>query len=276
MMPGADKPTAQEVTAGGDILRPWLAAVVGELTAATLVTAPDEASLGARADERRGLVECARQSRLESIFRQAAGLVRPEKPEGQVETGWINHFIECAQDVEAERAQTVWASLLATEVVAPGSVVRRTLSFLRDMDLWELDAFIEYCAFAFSFESGWRFMFDEELARREMWSYGREIDLTQHWITIGLLATETARIEAGSVRGLRIRYRDRIWEIRRDETHAADIEQPGFAYRKFTVTGQQIAAALKTKPFNGYARNLVNGLNAANGASMVAIEPEAG
>lgn len=276
MIPVDDRSTASADAPGLAILQPLLAVVVGDATAASLAAAPDDTALAVRAADRVKVMECARQSRLESIFRQAAGLIGVEKVEGPLEAGWLSHFIECAQDAEAERAQVVWAGLLAAEMVTPGTIVRRTLSFLRDMDLWELESFIEYCAFSFSFESGWRFMFDEELARREMWSYGREIDLTQHWVTIGLLSPETARIDAGAVRGLRICYRERLWEISRDENPDTETRPHGFAYRKFTVAGQQIASVLKTKPFNGYARNLVNGLSAANGVGMVAIEQAAG
>jgi hypothetical protein len=262
-------------TGGAAVLGPLIAEVLGPATASILEAAGDAAGLPARAADRLNFREAARQSRLEHIVRLASKSITETKSEVRVENGWLIRFCDEAQDAAHEIEQSVWAGILAAEVNAPGTIARRTLSFVRDMDVWELESFAEYCAFSFAFESGWRFMFDEELARREMWTYGREIDLSQHWITISLLAPETARIESGAVRGLRIRYRERVWELQTGETPAdpANTGETGVAYRKFTATGQQIAGVLKTKTFNGYARNLVNALNASRGMGFAPVEP---
>ena len=262
-------------TGGATVLGPLIAEVLGPATASILEAAGDAAGLPARAADRLNFREAARQSRLEHIVRLASKSITETKSEVRVENGWFSRFCDGAQDAIHEAEAGVWAGLLTAEVNAPGTIARRTLNFVRDMDVWELESFAEYCAFSFAFESGWRFMFDEELARREMWTYGREIDLSQHWIDIGLLAPETARIESGAVRGLRIRYRERIWELQAGDTPAepANTKETGVAYRKFTAIGQQIAGVLKTKTFNGYARNLVNALNASRGMGFAPVEP---
>lgn len=232
----------------------------------------EEAGLLQRANERSELRAVLQQRALENILNQALLLPNAEKREHTLDPGWMMHLVDCAQTAGNERDQGVWAGLLALEMRSPGGVSRRALTFLRDMDAWELTAFIEYCAFSFTFESGWRFMFDEERARREMWSYGRETDLTAHWVRIGLLSAETDELGAGS-RGLRIGYRERSWVLHSGQALSCGGDRfRGLTYRKFSPIGQQIASVLKTKPFNGYARNVLQALSAASGLVFEQVE----
>ena len=161
----------------------------------------------------------------------------------------------------------IWARWLAAEIAAPGAISRRTLAFLRTLDAWELESFHEYGAFAFAFESGWRFLFEDDRARRELWTYGREVDLTTHWVEIGLLSPEVSTLFTGKSRGLRIVYRQRTWQLTAIDQDAAATEPTatGLRYRKFTAIGQQLADAMTFKTFNGYARNVIKALQGTVG-----------
>ena len=150
---------------------------------------------------------------------------------------------------------------------------------LSGLEDWELDLFRQFAAFAFSFESGWRFIFEEDLVRREMWSYNRECDLAHHWVELGLLASEKLHAHVSTLRGLEIAYEDKRWEILPfSESPVTDSVSPacneGFRYRKFTAAGQQLAGAMKTKVFNGYARNVISALNGVSGFNYILKEPE--
>lgn len=266
----------------GDALRDLLSAVLGggDIAAARLFAAESRDTLESRAIGRINLIEQSRQANLERIFLLAFGSAgaTETKDAAKSDTAWLMRFLNSAQDAHDELAQGVWARILATELASPGTFALRTLSFLKDMDLWELNAFNEYSAFAFAFESGWRFMLDDEVARREMWSYGRETDITQHWVDIGLLSADVVCLQPARSRGLRIAYRSKLWHVVRDQPNAD--AQPagkpggddGFHYRKYTVTGQQIASVLEPKTFNGYARNVIKALNDAYGVGLAALE----
>lgn len=263
----------------GDALRELLNTVLrgGDTSARCIAESCD--TLESRAIGRINLIEQSRQENLERIFSLAFSSASAAETKGlpKFDCTWLMRFISSAQDVHDKVAQGVWARVLAAELASPGTFALRTLSFLKDMDLWELNAFTEYSAFAFAFESGWRFMFDDELARREMWSYGRETDITQHWVDIGLLSAEVVCLQSARSRGLRIAYRSKLWHVVRDPLSgdAQAVGKPGgdgFHYRKYTVTGQQIASVLEPKTFNGYARNVIKALNDAHGAGLVAIE----
>jgi hypothetical protein len=263
-----------------------ITAVLGESVGQTMADAVFagelESSIADRVVDRAAHVECRRQSSLESIFRSAA-TVKPGdiKSTGHLDNGWLGLFVSGAQDAESELEREVWSRIFAAEVQAPGPVARRTLNSLRELDVWELEAFAEYVAFAFAFESGWRFMFEEDIARREMWSYGREIDITQHWLDIGLLSPQVSTIESLNLRGLCIGYKAKRWQfsaMKANEGSAAvELESKikALKYRKFTAMGQQIANATPSKTFNGYARNVVQALNGLDGFRFDVLEETA-
>lgn len=223
-----------------------------------------DSALDARRIENRG-----------AVLRIAAQQEAPaEPPKDRPDAGWVQSFIGLSVDAASETEREVWGRLLALEIAEPRTVSRRTLQYLHAMDLWEVEAFAEYCAFAFSFESGWRFMFEGEFARREIWSYGREIDLTQHWIDVGLLSGEPSTLALRNAAGLRVIYRSKSWEVRASEAVAPEGSLP-IRYRKFSTIGQQISSALRFKSFNGYARNLIKALEGQGQAVFCPI-PDAG
>lgn len=257
-------------------LRNAVAETVGSETAGA-ADGPDSdiAGAGRRAVARIRHRETIRQANIEGIIRMAAVGECVSDTKAPVDKAWLVRFFECAQDAGSELERLIWARILAREIDVPGSTGKRALEFLSAMDSWELEGWVEYCAFAFSFESGWRFMFDDETARREMWVYGREIDFTQHWITIGLLSAETGIIKPASAQGLRIRYRDRVYELRGFGVPNEDPNrvESGVVYRRFTVTGQQLAEVIRTKAFFAFARNLIRSINSTHYAGFEQIEP---
>jgi hypothetical protein len=255
---------------------------LGQTMADAVFAGELESSIADRVVDRAAHVECRRQSSLESIFRSAA-TVKPGdiKSTGHLDSGWLGLFVSGAQDAENELEREVWSRIFAAEVQAQGTVARRTLNSLRELDVWELEAFAEYVAFAFAFESGWRFMFEEDIARREMWSYGREIDITQHWLDIGLLSPQVSTIESLNLRGLCIGYKAKRWQLSamkaNEGSAAVELESKikALKYRKFTAMGQQIANATPSKTFNGYARNVVQALNGLDGFRFDVLEETA-
>lgn len=262
----------QATGTGGAGRENFLALLSAAMEPATLRAAcePEAAGLpdiAGRCTLRLAAREQLRQANIERILQLAAAEFVSAPTAAAPDPAWLARFWDGAQDAADDPEQSIWARLLAKELAAPGAVARRTLGFLAEMEPWEVAGFIEYCAFAFAFESGWRFMFDEETARRELWTYGRELDLTQHFIAIGLLAQETGTLGSKSARGLRVCYRDRVYELRGREVVS------GAAYRKFTPLGQQLAEAVRTKTFNGYARNLIKALNSAHGLGFEWLEP---
>lgn len=262
-------------------VRSQLTAVLGAATASVLfqdqaknaVTDSDQAF---RASEYDNHLICMAHARLEAVLLHAARFVGDLHPDSgsELDTGWLLRFMECAKAASHDLEQTIWARLLCQELHSPGAFARRTLAFLRDMDLWELESFTEYCSFAFNFESGWRFMVEDDLARREMWAYGRETDLTQHWVDLGLLAGDIAHMDLRRLNGLRLGYHDQVWELKSESADqpakVPEQKRRQLSYRKFTTLGQQIASVLEPRLRSLFARNVIQSFN---GTHALSFEP---
>ena len=218
-------------------------------------------------------VKTFKDANLRKVLVAAAQAPLPlEAPKTDLCFSWLAFYLEGAVLAAEESVQQLWGCLLANEIHDPGAVSKRTLQFLKTMDPWEVEAFAEFAAFSFSFESGWHFMIENESAHREMWSYGREIDMTQHWIDIGLLAPEVSVLESAKLRGLRMSYRKKkSWAL----SIAEHDQGESFLYRKFTALGQQLSDGLRLKVFTGFARNLVKSLNETSKISFEELDMEA-
>ncbi len=229
-----------------------------------------------RARLRVGQRELERQQNIERIVELATA----ETPEGITENpatrDWLSRFFEYAQDISDETSQRLWARLLALYIANPDGVFKRSLIALHGFDTWEVKAFIEYCSFAFTLESGWHFVFEEAITRREMWGYVQGQDYTQHFINIGMLSPELNNMQPSISQGMKIGYFSKEYELVEQEDAATRINglDIGFGYRKFTPIGQQLATAVKARVYHGYARNLIRTLDAQRNVQFRLLESE--
>ncbi len=217
-----------------------------------------------------------RQRNLERVIALATREMPVELTDNPASRDWLNLFFNYAQDVSDETAQQFWARMLALYIANPDGVFKRSLVALQSLDTWELKAFSEYCSFAFTLESGWRFVFEDMLTRREMWGYVQGQDYTQHFINIGLLSPELATMRPRSMRSMKVRYFSKEYELTPPDEAASkgDGLEISFGYRKFTPTGQQLAKAVKARIYNGYARNLIRTLDAQRNVQFRLLETE--
>lgn len=227
--------------------------------------------LSERARRRVERREAIRQANCETIVALALAELPEEVSAEAVEAGWVSRFFDLAQDVARPEFQLIWARLLAAEVANPQTCFTRTLHTLATMDAWELEGFEAYCAFAFAFESGGRFMIADDAVRAEMMGYLSGNDLTQHFIDTGLLSAEAEQRRVLSARGLRIAYASKRYELAKPQP---EFEERRFGYRRFTRAGQQLALALRPKTFYGFARNVFRFLQSERGISFEEIAEE--
>lgn len=262
------KLTASVETYLGRESLPWLAESSGE----------EADAIGSRALSRLHRREVERQRNLERIVELASEELQEEVSDDAVAADWLAVYFDLAQDVGHETVQVLWARLLALQIALPDAVYKRTLVHLHRMEQWEVEAFAEYCSFAFAFESGWRFVFDETLTRQEIWGYVRGNDYTQHFINIGLLTPELTLLAAASSKGLRIRYYEKEYELAGPPAAASDqpAEPAQVGYRRFTVAGQQLTKAIRAKTYYGYARNVIKALESERRIEFRPVEDDGG
>jgi uncharacterized repeat protein (TIGR03899 family) len=99
-----------------------------------------------RVNERVRYKEIKRQKNLEDIAAKAAQEIPEFVSEVPVDEDWVFEFINKSQDVSNEQLQSLWARLLAGEVVKPGSFSLRTLAFVRTMSKEDADLFTRFCS----------------------------------------------------------------------------------------------------------------------------------
>jgi hypothetical protein len=123
----------------------------------------DGSTLEDRARLRISQRDLERQRNIERII----GIASAELPDGLTDNpasrDWLNQFIDFAQNISDDISQQIWGRLLALYIANPDAVFKRSLIALNGLDIWEVKAFIEYRSFAFSLDSGWNFVFEDNL-----------------------------------------------------------------------------------------------------------------
>lgn len=99
-----------------------------------------------RAEERVRLREDKRQENLEAIVGMAAREMPNDVSENPVDPDWTAEFFNKCQDVSNQQMQSMWARLLAGEVVKPGSFSLRTLALVRTLTKEDADLFTRFCS----------------------------------------------------------------------------------------------------------------------------------
>ncbi|WP_332235140.1 DUF2806 domain-containing protein [Vibrio harveyi] len=145
------------------------------------------AELNKRANERVEHREMLRQNNIENVVSIAANEMPTEVSENPVDVDWTLQFFDAAQDVCDNDMQLLWARILAGEVSEPGSFSKRTLQFLKTLDKFEAEKFVDFCSFVLQFETGQCFIIDNDATRSIMRNKAGNYDLFSHFNSIGLV-----------------------------------------------------------------------------------------
>lgn len=269
-----DRLNATEQTASG-----WTASLerlLGNDTARILIAgaAADADTRAERAANRERIDRLARQANLERVMEQAAEALTGKTERRALPAGWLAAFLTAAEVAFEETDQALWGRLLAAATVDPDAAPRRYLARIAELDGWELEAFANFCPFAFSFESGGRLLFVDDWAVREFWLYGRERDLSAHFADLGLLSDQVETLRLGRSRGLRIQYFGQAYQLDAGE-QGQEIGDATVSYRPFTPLGRRLAECLTVKPLFGFARNLVGAFNREMPVRLNSVEESA-
>lgn len=182
---------------------------------AALISAESRIQIGEL--ERRALtrfvVEQTReQKNIEDITTKALPNLEAGSDPSGMDEDWISDFFSKCRRVSNEEMQSLWASLLAGEANAPGSVSKRTVDFVAAMDRTDAETFTRLCRFTTNsledpliFDTSHQILTDNGIA----WA-----DLS-HMDTIGLiqLGTLSGFIRYGYPESIRIEVAGEIIEV---------------------------------------------------------------
>ncbi len=155
------------------------------------------ASLAERTHQRVRHVETKRQVNIEEILSIAGEISSGNALSANVDDDWVNLFFSYAQDVSSPKMQFYWARALASEIRRPGTISKRSLSFLWHCDPWEIKAFEKVMAFAFLADNGHPFIFRTNVETPEDDPIFTEMRMLSVCISAGLISLEPSPLPLG-------------------------------------------------------------------------------
>lgn len=138
-----------------------------------------------RAEQRRREEEARNQNNMEDITAKAAPYINENaNPEG-MDDDWIANLFNKCRIVSDNEMQSLWARVLATEANAPGSLSKRTVNILSDLDKNDADLFTKLCGFGWDIGGVVPLIFD---VQGEIYKkHGINFDTLSHLENIGLI-----------------------------------------------------------------------------------------
>lgn len=104
-----------------------------------------------RALSRLAAEEARKQKNIEQITGEAIPLLEGTSHPDKIDEDWIASFFEKSRIVSDQEMQSLWARLLASEANLPGSMSRRAINLLADLDKEDAEKFSALCNFGWSF-----------------------------------------------------------------------------------------------------------------------------
>lgn len=95
--------------------------------------------------------EGKKQSNIEEITNRALPLLDEKSEPQKVEDDWITNFFDKCRIVSNKEMQALWSRVLAQEANKPGTVSKRTVNLLGDLDKSDAELFKNLCCFCWNF-----------------------------------------------------------------------------------------------------------------------------
>ncbi len=194
----------------------------------------DFADLTQRTHQRLRHQETIRQINLEQITNLAYEKIDIGNAPKDVDPDWINLFFNYAQDISSRNMQELWAKAMALEISDPGTISKRSLTFLRNCDSWEIKAFRKVACSAFIAENGHPFIFKAKSHVSANDPIFSEHRLLFHCISAGLIAEDTTPVIAGFT----FNYRGSCQVVQ--ESPCSPGDSVGYYVQRFTRIGSDL------------------------------------
>ena len=260
----------------GGIAKPWQIPRVAkaEAKANLIVTQSgiEMTELQMRAANRWMEEETKNQFNIESITHQAIPHLNDDSEPEKIEDDSLRNFFDKCRIVSNEQMQDIWARILAGEANNPGSISRKTINILGDMDNADAELFTMLSRFA------WRIgatpiapIFDSDLAEdQSLYSdAGINLAVLANIEAFGLIHT--------SPLGFHLRVQPTTFVLSYF-ANAAEITMPDTAPHGLTVgnvfltaSGSQVVSICERTPVEGFFEFICTKWSESDGVESVTI-----
>jgi len=93
--------------------------------------------------------ETIKQQNIESIMEKSFSQISEDANPKAIDNDWLLNYFDKAKLISDEAIQELWARLLAGEANKPGSISKKTLKILSELDTNDAIAFTKLCSFVF-------------------------------------------------------------------------------------------------------------------------------
>lgn len=93
--------------------------------------------------------ETIKQQNIESILEKSFLQISENADPQKIDNDWLLNYFDKAKFISNDQIQDLWARLLAGEANKPGSISKKTLKILSELDTDDAVAFTKLCSFVF-------------------------------------------------------------------------------------------------------------------------------
>src|SRR5262249_24470984 len=204
--------------------------------------------------------EMRRQENIEGITKLALKYLPDNVESEPVDPDWTVRFFQSCADVSDEQMQSLWATLLASEVAKPGTYSPRTLSVVQDMRSADAHAFTKFATFV------WR---AKDETSREWFPMLRTYE--DNFARVGLTFDDLIQLEAlGLIRidymqgffiSLKpnqiVAYYDKSYRVRLDNPNQKPNHELDIGECVLTQSGQELAPIAGGRPNPEYCQRVL-------------------
>ena len=186
----AGKVLIEKISEGiGGLCAPWQTTRMAEARAKAARTELDSditlTDVQRRAQARWLAEETKHQENIERITAQAIPLLGHESTPEKIDPDWVANFFQKSRIVSDEEMQSLWSRLLANEANSPGSVSRRAVNLLADLDKEDAEKFSILSNFCWSFGKPTPMIFGH--TDDVVMKYGLNFESLAHLESLGLV-----------------------------------------------------------------------------------------
>lgn len=130
--------------------------------------------------------ETIKQNNIETIIEKSIPEISENANPKEIDNDWLLIYFDKAKFISNDFIQNLWAKLLAGEANKPGSISKKTLNILSELDTEDALAFTKLCSFIFYIENEPHiFMFDSD---NDVYNNYISFDTLNNLNTLGLIS----------------------------------------------------------------------------------------
>jgi hypothetical protein len=193
--------------------------------------------------------EAQKQLNIEAITQRSFPLLEEKASPDRVESDWIANFFDKCRIISDEEMQELWSRLLAGEANAPGSISKKTVNLLADLDKGDAILFTNLCTFVWQIRRPTPLIFDVQAPVYN--ARGINFVSLVHLETLGLVRFDNTSgfKQLGLPKGGIARYHGRpvVVTFPKDADNELDIGRV-----LLTQAGQELARVSSSSPDEGF------------------------